>query len=99
MARSVTIAARAGSSISFLTTGAGGNAVTHDHEERIRRMEKRYEAARNALALVRSEFEMLSRAPIHAPARLAHLSQEIDRLARERARIGEQLAQLEDMVV
>ena len=73
--------------------------MTHDHEERIRRMEKRYESARNALSLARSEFEMLSRAPIPAPARLAHLAQEIDRLTRERARLGELLAKLEDMVV
>jgi predicted nucleic acid-binding Zn-ribbon protein len=72
---------------------------SQEHEERIRRMEKRYESARNALAIARSEFEMLSRAPIHAPARLAQLAQEVDRLTRERARIGEQLARLEDMVV
>ena len=73
--------------------------MTHDHEERIRRMEKRYEAARNALALARGEFEMLRRAPIHAPDRLTQLGQQIERLTRERARIGEQLAHLEDMVV
>jgi predicted nuclease with TOPRIM domain len=69
-----------------------------DHEERIRRMEKRYEAARNALSMHRSEFELLSRSPHHAPARLAHLAQEIERLTRERARLGENLARLEDMV-
>jgi predicted nuclease with TOPRIM domain len=69
-----------------------------DHEQHIRRMEKRYEAARSALALFRNEFEMLSHSPGHAPARLAHLAQEVERLTRERARLGENLARLEDMV-
>ena len=69
-----------------------------EHEERIRKMEKRYEAARSALALYRHEFEMLSRSPGHAPARLAQLAQELERLTRERARLGENLARLEDMV-
>ena len=73
--------------------------MTHDHEERIRRMEKRYETARNALALARGELEMLRRAPIHAPDRLSQLGLYVERLTRERARIGEQLAELEDMVV
>lgn len=71
---------------------------SHDHEQRIRRMEQRYESIRNALSLLRNEFEMLSRAPDFAPARLAQLAVEVERLTRERARLGENLARLEDMV-
>jgi len=70
-----------------------------DREEQISRLEKRYVAARTALSLHRGEFELLSRSASHAPERLAFLAQEIDRLTRERARLGELLVGLEDAVV
>lgn len=70
-----------------------------DREEQISRLEKRYVAARSALAHCRGEFELLSRTPHESPARLAFLAQEVERLTRERARLGEQLVRLEDAVV
>ena len=70
-----------------------------DREEQISRLEKRYVAARSALAECRGEFELLSRTPAQSPARLVFLAQEVERLTRERARLGEQLVRLEDAVV
>jgi hypothetical protein len=72
---------------------------SYDREEQISRLEKRYVAARSALAQCRGEFELLSRAPLESPARLAFLANEVERLTRERALLGERLVALEDAVV
>ncbi len=69
-----------------------------DHQELVRKLEKRYEAARNALLASRNEFELLSHTPEKSAARLAWLACEIERLTIERARAGEVLARYEDMV-
>jgi hypothetical protein len=71
---------------------------SYDVDERLRRMEHRYEVTTRSLTNYRHEFELLSRVPVQSPARLAQLAQEIERLGRERRRISEQIGLLEEQI-
>ena len=71
---------------------------SYDVDERLRRLEHRYEVATRSLINFRHEFELLSRTPVESPARLAQLAQDIERLGRERRRISELIGSLEDQV-
>ena len=71
---------------------------SYDVDERLRRLERRYEVATRSLTNFRHELELLSRTPIESPARLAQLAQDIERLGRERRRISELIGSLEDQV-
>jgi len=70
----------------------------YDIDQRIRRIEQRYETVSRSLVTARHEFEMLSRTPADASPQLARLALDAERLTRERARLSEQLSLLEDLV-
>ena len=70
----------------------------YEIEQRIRHIEHRYETVSRNLVAARHEFELLSRTPADASLQLARLVLNVERLTRERLRLGEQLSQLEDMV-
>ena len=71
---------------------------SYDIDERLRRLEHRYELATRSLTTFGHELDLLSRTPVESPARLAQLAQHIERLGRKRRRLSEQIGALEDQV-